>query len=98
VTNPLMNRAELAYFFKGIGCAMKNEMRSFTDIQYYNFVLVDIITTIFYNYIKDKEKERFLANLLAIHNSIKDYAMKKHPDVKEDKKLVKKMVKKGCMK
>lgn len=23
---------------------------------------------------------------------------KKHPDVKEDKKLVKKMVKKGCMK
>jgi hypothetical protein len=91
---------------------MKRDHRKFTDIEYCNYAILDIVTTMFYNYVDNKE--RFLANILSIHNSLKDITMKhehkmkdmnsckgkgkKHMDEKEDKKLVKKMVKKDCRK
>lgn len=69
MNRPLMTREQLKYLFTCFGIA-KEDSRTFTDIEYYNFVSLELLTTIFHNYLDDKDKDRFIQNLSNIAESL----------------------------
>lgn len=60
-------RQHMAYYFEEISYGIKIDTRKFKPMEYINFAITDIVTA-FYHSLPNKDKPRFLANIISIGN------------------------------